>query len=419
MMDTEKRPMILGIGGEGAAIIAHLAKMPDIENFELALIDTDRKTLSISAAEHKICPSLDWGITGNAGCGGDVLRGERVMARERQKISALLERASFLTVCGGLGGGTATGGCRTIASVARSIALPSAFLLTTPFSFEAYSRRYNAEECVKELLPITDILITLPNDLLFATLPPDTPAADAYDRAAQEMAHSVYGVAHLMHCKSLMGADYAAFMTPLKGMKCSCSLGVGWADRNDGLDRSAVALERLIASPFLGGLEQLKKSDTVFLILSGGTDLQIAELKRAVEMTANLFPANVDVLSGAGISSGLDGRIQLTAIAVRYQDPPEKIHRPAAPAATAAAAENDLFFGGNDSPEKTASTRRHSRKTASARHGELTQDEFALTSFARGIFENSAPNKYGDEDLDIPPFQRLNITIDRGKTGDR
>lgn len=416
MSDTVKRPMILGIGGEGAAIIAHLATLPDIENFQLALIDTDKADLAKSPAENKICPSHDWGSAGSAGCGGDVIRGERAIARERRTITALLERTSFLTVCGGLGGGTATGGIRTIASVARSLSLPSAFLLTTPFSFEAYSRRHNAEECVQELLHIADILITLPNDLLFATLPPDTPAADAFQLAAREMAHTVCGVAQLMHCKSLMGADYAAFMAPLKGMKCSCSLGVGSADRNDGFDRTAIALERLIASPFLGGLEQLKKSDTVFLILSGGTDLQIAELKRTIEMTTNLFPPNVEILTGAGISNGMDGRIQLTAITIRYQDPPEKKHR-IDPRAAAAPADPGLFFGEPEEEAKPSAARGRSGKTASHPKPELMQDEFTLTSFSRGIFENSAPNRHGDEDLDIPTFQRMNVTIDRGKTG--
>ena len=49
--------------------------------------------------------------------------------------------------------------------------------------------------------------------------------------------------------------------------------------------------------------------------------------------------------------------------------------------------------------------------------GELLQEEFSLTSYSRGIFENLPPTKYRDEDLDIPTFQRRNISIDRGKTG--
>jgi len=51
--------------------------------------------------------------------------------------------------------------------------------------------------------------------------------------------------------------------------------------------------------------------------------------------------------------------------------------------------------------------------------GPLMQEEFELTSFSRGIFENMPPTKYQDEDLDIPTYQRRNVSIDRGKTGSR
>jgi len=294
--------MILGIGGEGAAIVAHLSLLPGIEAFHLALIDTDRATVENSPASFKISASADWGISNGNGCGGDVIRGERAVARERKSVTDLLAKASFLTVCGGLGGGTATGGIRTLASVARSMGLPSVFLLTMPFSFEAYSRRSNADACVRELLPVTDILLTLPNDLLFATLPADTSADLAFEKASLEMAYMAFGMAEIMRCKNIVGADYADFMKPVRGLRCDCSLGVGSADSNDGLDRCTVALERTLASPFLGGLDQIRKADAVFMILCGGTDMQFAEMKRTFEHTANLFPKKTEILSGAAVS---------------------------------------------------------------------------------------------------------------------
>ena len=89
----------------------------------------------------------------------------------REQIQALLDGISLLVVAGGLGGGTASGGLRTVASLARSAGIPTVFLVTTPFSFESYNRRKNAEDCISELMPITDILLTIPNDILFVKLP--------------------------------------------------------------------------------------------------------------------------------------------------------------------------------------------------------------------------------------------------------
>ncbi len=389
-----KKPMILGIGGSGAAMIEQLALMSGSQEYHLALIDTDRSTVELSSAGIRLSAAADWGITNGCGCGGDVIRGERALAAERQAVQKMLAEASCLTVCGGLGGGTATGGIRTVSSVARAMNLPAVFLLTTPFSFEAYSRKHNADECIRELLPVADILLTIPNDLLFSKLAPDLPAARAFEMSAGEMACTVLGVSELMRCRNLLGADYAAFMRPVKGMRCDCSVGIGVADPADGLDRSAIALERLLASPFLGGPEFLKKAETLFLILSGGTDLQLAELKRTLEIASGVFPKNIEIFSGAAISDTMEGRIQLTAIAVKYEKAPP-VRKKNISSRLELQVQDDL----------------------PAISGELMQEEFALTSYSRGIFENQPPTKYRDEDLDIPTFQRLNISIDRGKTG--
>lgn len=389
-----KKPMILGIGGSGAAMVEQLVLLPGIQEYHLALIDTDRNAVERSSAGFRLSAAADWGIANGCGCGGDVIRGERALAAERQSVQKILAEASCLTVCGGLGGGTATGGVRTISSVARAMNLPVVFLLTTPFSFEAYSRKHNADECIRELLPVVDILLTIPNDLLFSKLPPDLPATQAFEKSAQEMAYTVFGVSELMRCRNLLGADYAAFMRPVKGMRCDCSLGIGVADSSDGLDRSAIALERLLASPFLGGPEFLKKAETLFLVLSGGTDLQLAELKRTLEIASDVFPKKIEIFSGAAVSEAMAGRIQLTAIAVKYEKAPANRKK-------STQSRQDLRL-----PDEPAGAT-----------GELMQVEFPLTSYSRGIFENLPPTKYRDEDLDIPTFQRNNVSIDRGTTG--
>lgn len=397
------KPLILGLGGEGAAIVEQLALLPGIGAYTLALIDTDSSSVERSSAAVKLNAAADWGVSnGGMGCGGNVIRGERALAKERNAVGAMLKGTPFLTVTGGLGGGTATGGIRTIQSVARSLRLPSVFLLTTPFSFESYSRRRNAAECIRELLPVADVLLTLPNDLLFSCLSPDTPAACAFERSALEMARTAFGVAELMRCRNLLGADYASFMAPVKGMRCNCCIGVGAADSSDGLDRCAIALERMLSSPFLGGLDQLKKASAVYLVLAGGNDLQIAEMKRLLEQASEILPPDVELFTGAAVSEKMEDRIQLTAIAVNYENPLEK-------------SVSGMRSGGR--PRVRNSYGLFPSALPGAAAGPMMQEEFTLTSFSRGIFENLPPTRYQDEDLDVPTFQRRNISIDRGKPG--
>lgn len=79
--------MILGLGGEGAAIIDHLSLIPGIEAHTLALIDTDKAAVDQSSAKLRLSAASDWGVANGSGCGGDVIRGERSVARERHNIS--------------------------------------------------------------------------------------------------------------------------------------------------------------------------------------------------------------------------------------------------------------------------------------------------------------------------------------------
>lgn len=91
----EKKPMILGIGGSGGAMLEQLSFLPGIEAYTLALIDTDRNSVSRTAAQCSITASADWGTTSGSGCGGDVIRGERAIARERSAIARMLEKHPF------------------------------------------------------------------------------------------------------------------------------------------------------------------------------------------------------------------------------------------------------------------------------------------------------------------------------------
>lgn len=287
---SDKKIIIIGIGGNGARIIRSFSHLPGSAVYDTAAIDTDRESLGISGAKSTIQAESDWTIKSGLGCGGDIMKGERAIARERSRITQMITGYDYIIVTGGLGGGTATGGIRTVASVAKGLAVPTLFLLTTPFSFESYTKRKNAEDCIGELLPITEALITLPNDLLFSTLPPDSPADEAFAKASEEMAASVFGAAEILRSRKLIGSDFAEFSAILQKRKTSCAIGIGRAGSDDGLDRCSLALERMLESPFLGGSARLESSNAVILTVTGGPDLQIDEMKRAIENASAILP---------------------------------------------------------------------------------------------------------------------------------
>ena len=390
--------LILGIGGTGCGVVRRLKNSGLAENFDTAVVDTDSSALEGHPADRCIPASSDWILKDGVGCGGDVIRGERALARERATLTALLRGYDLIVVTAGLGGGTATGGLRTVASVIRGLGTPSVFLVTLPFAFEAFSRRRNAEACIDELLPLADILLTIPDDLLFSRLSPDCSASEAFDLASSELAATVGGIASVLRSRGLAGADFAVFMSALRGHRCSCGIGTGTAEPSEGLDRAPLALERMLDSPFLGGQEYLKSSDSAIIVLSGGTDLTLAEMKRTMEQAASLLPSQAETLLGTAVEPGIKGQIRLTAIAIHYQEEPEpRAGRHAAP------------------PRRASRTKAEkARPEENSGSGLFVQGELGLTSFSRGIFDRLPLVRYHEMDLDVPTFQRRDLNIDKG-----
>ena len=209
------KALVVGLGGCGIRILDFLRANPRAKWLVTLAVDTDGGVLAGTHADAVINASADWNSKSCAGCGGDIIRGERAISHERANLKEHVRGFSLMIVAGGLGGGTATGGVRTLASVAREEGIPTIFLLTTPFSFEAHSRRKNAEDCLQEILPVADVVLTMPNDLLFSKLPPDTPAENAFATSAYEMASTVVGIASVLRCRDLIGTDFATFMSAL------------------------------------------------------------------------------------------------------------------------------------------------------------------------------------------------------------
>lgn len=387
---AEKKIMILALGGCGAKTLNAFARLPGSRLFQTLLLETDKDSAAHCTAGSVLRPEVNWSANSGLGCGGDPRKAERDFSRLRNEITRRLSGQDFIIVTGGLGGGTATGGVRAVASVIRSLSIPAVFMLTTPFSFESYTKRSNAEQCLKDLHDIVEVLVPLPNDLLFSSIPPDTEVEPAFEKAAYELAGAVFGVAELFRSRKLIGPDYAEFSATLKKAANTCSFGCGRACREDGLDRCAIALERMLESPFLGGMDRLSSCSALIVTMTGG-DLQLGEMKRTLENLVSFLPAGIPVSVGATVNPEYHDQVQLCALAIQYV-------QTARPQEKQSPAQGMLW---NSLPEDKNS---------------FEQGLLNLQSYSKGIFSNMPPVKYKDEDLDIPTFQRRGISIDKGST---
>jgi cell division protein FtsZ len=390
------RVVVLGLGGAGLRVAARLAAHPESAWLDIAGVDTDEAALRESGLAQTFAVGSEW--TQGQGCGGDTQRGARAMAHKTQKnVEQLLQGASLVFVIGGMGGGVATGGAPVIGRLARRIHVPAMFLVTLPFSFEGHARRETAEEGIRQLVPDAEVVVPIPNDLLFANLSADTAADQAFHAADEALAGATLTMAEILRCRSLLTADFADFRALLGKRKAFCSIGFGEIDGigQDGQDQRLI--EALFASPLLGGMAQVAAADALVAVFSGGAEFTIGEMKQSLEAIQRQCHPQCRIVAGAATMPALAGRRRLTVLAIQF-DPaapplPEHEYRSAKPSLP-------VFLPAGK--EAAGSMK-------------LVQTEFSLFRHERGIFGNTAPNIYDGADLDVPTFQRQEITIDKGK----
>ena len=395
MDNTEVKTVVIGIGGAGVNILRRLSVRPEADDLKLVAVDSDSETLGRFSAGIGIEAGFQW--TDGRGCGGNTIKGQRALSVVRTQIKEQMQGAGQIIVTGGFGKGTATGGATILASIIREMKLPSIFIMTQPFAFEGPRRRRQAEDGIRELLSAADILMCLPNDLLFSSMPADTPASEAYDKATDSVAQSIVGIAGLFQGKAMVPADYADLHEVMHRRKSSCYLGLGYASETDGLNRVHLAIERMLDSPFMGGLEHLKEADCLFLVLTSGPDLPAGEMKRIFDTVSGFAGENTEIIAGADCRPGMKDAIQLTAVAICY-DEKEEVRELRAPSRPQSQSQNQPDI----SPDATEFS------------FDVEQGELPLINVSKGIFANSSPNTFEGEDLDVPTFQRRMINVDKG-----
>ncbi len=380
--DITAKAVVLGLGNAGTKIVRELSQLNGSSWLSIGAADTDKSSLEYGGLQNSFPVGFEW--TQGVGCGGNVIKGERAFAHpSRTHVIEFLSGASLVVVTGGMGGGTATAGCSSIARAAKKLGIPSIFVITAPFSFEGHSKRETSEAGIKMLLTDADVVISVPNDILYSSIAAHTSAEDAFKKSDIEIAKAVLGIAEIIRCRNILSADISDFKNILHKRKSLCCLGLGSAERGEGENFSHLAVERLMASPLLGGTENIREADAVILTLTGGPELSIAEMKHSLESVQRHTGKDTKLIVGANTDPLYTGQIQLTLVSVRYefsQDAPKEPDMP-------------------DFPEKSGSS----------------QPELPLLPVSKGIFTNASKNIISSQDLDIPTFLRQGIHLDKGR----
>ena len=220
--------------------------------------------------------------------------------------------------------------------------------------------------------------------------------------SASPLARTAMAVSSILFAGNIFSADISNFSAMLKP-NALCSLGVGIVPAGE---ENAVekAVEKMMLSPLLGGPAELQRSDAVIFTVIGGPQLSLGDAKKALDLANKQLDKSPGrtVLLGAGTAPEWQDFIQITALSVRYTD---KTAVKAAAAASVSAVKSDAV-------KRSAAIQ---RKVAVASDASFVQQTLELDTIDKGIMENTTPDFFNGEDLDIPTFKRRGIIVDPGK----
>ncbi|NOY75630.1 MAG: hypothetical protein GXP32_07540 [Kiritimatiellaeota bacterium] len=387
---------VLGLGGAGCGIVSCLNEMKASRWLQLAVMDADSSVLDSSAVDKSFLLGAKWSYSN--GCGGDWIKGERAVSSMRDEIREFVQDSSLLIVVGGMGGGCCSGGAPVLGRIANECGVPTIFIVTTPFTFEGQVRRETAENGISQLLVDADIVLPVPNDILFTSISADSPAREAFKKSDESMAEAVFGIAEIMRSDKLLSADFADLREFVFRKQSVCNIGGGVSTKDDD-DRCSTVVESLLRAPLLGGADTLKKADAILVTVVGGDDFTIGEMKQTLDIVRNLSGDQTIITAGVNSDPECGGKLLLTVVAIQCEEFRTK--------------REAVAF----TPQQTAAIPLGLQpEIESVGEEELYQPVWVFQSPDRGYFVKTASNpiKIDGDDIDIPTFQRKNITIDKG-----
>ncbi len=314
VFDEDRKPpariKVIGVGGAGGNAVNRMIQAK-IEGVEFVAANTDVQALRSSLAPVKL--QIGAKLTNGLGCGAIPERGRQAALEDTERIIELLDGADMVFITGGMGGGTATGACPIIASLASELKALVVGVVTKPFNFEGKKRLLHAEEGVRDLKEVVDTLITIPNEKLLYAMDSDALLEDSFRYADDVLCQAVQGISDIITLPGIVNVDFADVRTIMSGRGMAL-MGTGIAD---GEDRAVEAAQRAVASPLLEETTIKGARGVLINITATRSSLRLHEVDAAAKIIEETAHPE-DTIFGAVYDESMGSRIKITVIATGF-----------------------------------------------------------------------------------------------------
>ena len=219
----------------------------------------------------------------------------------------------FLAV--GMGGGTGTGAAPVVAQIAKETGALVVGVVSRPFSFEANTRKKNADEGIARLKDNVDTLIVIPNDRLLHLNDFDEQTyswEDALKMADSVLQQGTQAIAEVVTVPGEINVDFADVRTILN------NAGPAWLaiGRGKGEDRAIDAARMATKSPLLDiSMDGAKR---ILFVITGGTTLSLKEVQDAAKVIQDMSDPDANIIFGTCRDPKLEDEVKITMVAAAF-----------------------------------------------------------------------------------------------------
>ncbi|MGI0141763.1 MAG: cell division protein FtsZ [Candidatus Micrarchaeales archaeon] len=297
------RIAVVGLGGQGCNLVNRLHNA-GIKSADTIAINTDANHLNIVNASKKHL--LGKAITKGLGAGGYPEVAAKCVEMDKAEIEKLVEGYDLVFVCGGMGGGTATGSAPGVARIAKESGATVIATVTYPFALER-SRALKANWGIEQLNKHADTTIVIENDLLLKYAP-NLQIEKAFEVVDNLTLNAVKGIADAIMVPSLINLDFADLRTVV-GRTGTAVISVGTGTGSDRVER---AIKDTRAHPLLS--VEFDGAKGGFVHVTGGTSLSIADATRIGEGVTEGLADNANVIFGARLLPELGDQVRVMSV---------------------------------------------------------------------------------------------------------
>lgn len=301
---------VVGVGGGGCNALDRMIE-EGLQGVEFIAVNTDAQALMLSKASTRV--RIGDKLTRGLGSGGNSEIGKRAAEESSEELYEVLKGSDMVFITAGMGGGTGTGACSTVAQISKEVGALTIGVVTRPFTFEGSRRIQNAEGGISNLKEQADTLIVIPNDRLLQIVDKRANLQDAF-RVADDVLHQgVQGISELITVPGLINLDFADVRT-IMSEGGAALMAVGNAS---GDERAREAAEKAISSQLLD--ITIDGARGILFNVTGGPDLTLFEVNQAAAIIKETAHPDVNLIFGAVIDPNMGDEVRITVIATGFE----------------------------------------------------------------------------------------------------